>query len=107
SGATDGGAAVSSANIQAYMNSLAVKLIRGTDKPGLIVADNNFYQLYLNSLQAIQRVGSTDEGAAGFAALKYYGAGMASDVVLDGGISGSIPANHMYFLNLDYLFFRP
>jgi hypothetical protein len=35
SGLTDGGAAVTSANIQGYMDALAVQLIRGTDKPDL------------------------------------------------------------------------
>jgi len=50
---------------------------------------------------------------AGFGSLKYYGAGMASDVVLDGGIgsstcnSGAGNANHMWFLNTKYLHFRP
>jgi hypothetical protein len=115
SGVTDGGAAVTSSNIQQYMDALAVQLIRGTDKPDLIVADNNYYRLYLQSLQSIQRI--TDQGSgmagAGFASLKYYGAGMASDVVLDGGIgsstynSGSGNANHMWFLNTKYLMFRP
>ena len=115
SGLSDGGAAVTYSNIQAYMDAVAVQLIRGTDKPDLIVADNNYYRLYLQSLQAIQRI--TDSGSgmagAGFASLKYYGAGMASDVVLDGGIgsssynSGSGNANHMWFLNTKYLMFRP
>ena len=115
SGVTNGGAAVSAANIQQYMDALAVQLIRGTDKPDLIVADNNYYRLYLQSLQSIQRI--TDSGSgmagAGFAALKYYGAGMASDVVLDGGIgsstynSGAGNSNHMWFLNTKYLHFRP
>lgn len=109
SGVTDGGAAVTAANIQQYMDSLAVQLIRGTDKPDLIVADNNYYRLYLQSLQAIQRISSEGSAAAGagFASLKYYGAGMASDVVLDGGIGSSATANHMWFLNTKYLMFRP
>jgi len=109
SGATDGGAAVSASNIQKYMDSVAVQLIRGTDKPDLIVCDNNYYSLYLQSLQAIQRI--TDGGnsgvGAGFASLKYYGAGMASDVVLDGGIGNDATANHMWFLNTKYMMFRP
>lgn len=109
SGVTDGGAAVSASNIQKYMDSVAVQLIRGTDKPDLIVCDNNYYSLYLQSLQAIQRI--TDGGnsgvGAGFASLKYYGAGMASDVVLDGGIGNDATANHMWFLNTKYLMFRP
>jgi len=109
SGVTDGGGAVTASTIQLYMDALAVQLIRGTDKPDLIVADNNFYKLYLQSLQSIQRI--TDSGSgmagAGFASLKYYGAGMASDVVLDGGIGASATANHMWFLNTKYLMFRP
>jgi len=109
SGVTNGGAATTASNIQQYMDSVAVQLIRGTDKPDLIVADNNYYRLYLQSLQSIQRI--TDSGSsmagAGFASLKYFGAGMASDVVLDGGIGSSATANHMFFLNTKYLMFRP
>ena len=109
SGVTDGGSAVTASNIQAYMDSLAVSLIRGTDKPDLIVADNNYYKLYLQSMQAIQRVtdGANSSAGAGFASLKYYGAGMASDVVLDGGIGSAATANHMWFLNTKYIFLRP
>jgi len=103
SGLTDGGAAVSSANIQSFMNRLYLQLVRGADKPDLIVADNNFYRFYLESLQAIQRIQSTDEAAAGFGGLKY----MQSDVVLDGGYGGGSPVNSMYMLNTDYIYFRP
>ena len=109
SGVTNGGSATTASNIQQYMDSVAVQLIRGTDKPDLIVADNNYYRLYLQSLQSIQRIsdsGSSMAGA-GFASLKYYGAGMASDVVLDGGIGAAATANHMWFLNTKYLHFRP
>jgi hypothetical protein len=109
SGTTDGLAAVSASNIQKYMDAVAVQLIRGTDKPDLIVCDNNYYSLYLQSLQAIQRItdGGNSNVGAGFASLKYYGAGMASDVVLDGGIGNDATANHMWFLNTKYLMFRP
>ena len=51
-----------------------------------------------------------------FASLKFYGGGQSADVVLDGGIytggaagsswSGASSA-HMWFLNTDYLHFRP
>ena len=109
SGVTNGGAAVSASNIQAYMDALAVQLIRGTDKPDLIVADNNYYKFYLQSLQSIQRVtdGGNSKVGSGFASLKYFGAGMASDVILDGGIGSAATANHMWMLNTKYLFFRP
>ena len=107
SGVTNGGAAVSAANIQSYMTQLAIKLVRGNDKADLIVADNNYYSLYVNSLQAIQRVTSAEEGAAGFASLKFYGGGTSADVVLGGGIGNQATANHMWFLNTNYIFFRP
>jgi len=109
SGATDGGAAVSSSNIIQYMTALGLSLVRGNDKPDLWVADNNYYGFYVNALQAIQRVtsdGSGDAGA-GFASLKFYGGGMSADVVLDGGIGGAATANHMWALNTKYIYFRP
>lgn len=107
SSAINGGAAASSANIQSYMNQTALQLVRGTDSADLIVADNNYYRLYLESLQAIQRIQSTEMAASGFTSLMYYGAGKAADVVLDGGVGGGAPTNTMYFLNTDYIFFRP
>jgi hypothetical protein len=100
---TDGGAAASSANIQSYMNTLWLRCSRGTDKPDLIVADNNYFRYYWESLQAIQRVATADQADAGFQTLKFMG----SDVVFDGGYGGDAPANHMYFLNTNYIFWRP
>jgi hypothetical protein len=109
SGVTDGGAAVSSANIQRYMTSLALSLVRGNDKPDLWVADLNYFTFYVNALQAIQRIQSDGGGEAGsgFASLKFYGGGMAADVVMDGGIGSAATANHMWALNTKYIFFRP
>lgn len=100
---TDGGAAATSANIQSYMNRVYLAVARGKDHTDLIIADNAYYRLYLESLQTIQRVTNTDMASAGFDNLKYMGA----DVVYDGGIGGGCPANHMYFLNTDYIFYRP
>ena len=100
---TDGGAAATSANIQSYMNRVYLQLCRGPDKPDLQVADNNYYRLYLESLQAIQRVMSDEMAQAGFESLKYMG----SDVVLDGGFGGGAGTDTMYFLNTDYIHFRP
>ena len=100
---TNGGSPATAANIQSYMNRLWVQLVRNADKPDLIPADNNYYRLYLESLQAIQRIASDEMAEAGFMSLKY----MTADVVLDGGYGGSAPTNTMYMLNTDYLFFRP
>lgn len=102
-GVADGGAAVSASNIQSYMNQLWLRCCRGADVPDLIIADNNYFNFYWTSLQAIQRIQQSDTGQAGFQSLKYMGA----DVVFDGGIGGGCAANHMYFANTDYLKYRP
>jgi hypothetical protein len=103
SGVTNGGSAVSTATIQTYMNRVYLQLVRGADAPDLIVADNNFYRYYLESLQALQRIQSEEMAELGFQTLKY----MNCDVVLDGGFGGGAPVNNMFFLNTKYLFFRP
>ena len=104
----DGRGVVSQSNIQSYMNSTAIQLKRSSDGIDLIVADNNYYLFYLNSLQAIQRITADDQKAGvGFTGLKYFGAGKSVDVILDGGKNGQIPANTMYFVNSDFLFYRP
>lgn len=89
--------------VAGFMNTLYLQLVRGNDVPDLIVADNTYYKSYLTSLQNIQRVSSDEMAQLGFTSLKY----MNSDVVLDGGYGGNCPSNHMYFLNTNYIFFRP
>ena len=103
SGATDGGAAVSSANIQSYMNRVYLLTARQADTADLIIADNNYFRFYWESLQAIQRIQSDKMGQAGFQSLKFMGA----DVVFDGGIGGAAPTNKMYFINSKFVFLRP
>ena len=97
------GQVATAANIQSLMNQLWVQLVRGADHPDIIPADNIYYRLYLESLQAQQRITSDEMAQAGFTSIKY----MNADVVLDDGFGGGMPANTMYFLNTDYLFFRP
>ena len=94
-------------NMQAKMTELAIQLVRGTDKADLIVADNNYYAGYVYSLQAIQRITSEENAAAGFASLKFYGGGTSADVVLGGGYGSQATSNHMWFLNTNYIFLRP
>ncbi len=107
SSVTTYGAAATSANIQSYMNRICLQLLRGTDSPDLIVADNNYYRFYLESLQSMQRTTSNEMAAAGFPSIQYCGVGKMADVVLDGGVGGGASANTMNFLNTDYIFFRP
>lgn len=97
------GVTLSSTTIQSEMGIMYSQLVRGTDRPDLIITDNNNWLLYLASLQAIQRITNDNLGQAGFTNLKY----MDADVVLDGGVGGNCPADHMYFLNSDYIYYRP
>jgi hypothetical protein len=100
---TTAGTALTTATIQAAMNTMYANLVRGSDAPDLIVMDNNMWGTYMGSLQAIQRF--TDPGKAnlGFATVKFMGA----DVVLDGGIGGFATTKTAFFLNTKYLFLRP
>lgn len=122
---SNGGLAANASNILQYMDSLWVQLVRGRDQPDLIVADNNMYKFYLQALQAIQRIQpentAPDLGEAGYSSLKYI---TGADVVLDGGfqgfstdplpaeisggsVVGGTPASNMFFLNTNYLHWRP
>lgn len=100
---TDGGAAASASNIQDYMLDVYVQLKRNMDAPDLIVADDNYWKFYHESLSAIQRIASVTDGEAGFKTIDYMGA----PVLHAGGSGGNCPSNHMYFLNTKFLFFRP
>lgn len=91
------------ATIQSAMNTLYLGASRNRDHVDLIVADDLYYRYYWESMQAIQRVSNPKLAEAGFENLKFMGA----DVVFDGGLNGSATASHMWFLNTDYLFFRP
>lgn len=110
-----GTATFTGALVQQGMDNLWVQLIRGNDAPDIILSDNTSYSAYLQSMQLIQRVTDPNWASAGFANLAYMG---NTPVILDGGYQGSTapppgptaggaPASHMYFLNTDYLHFRP
>lgn len=103
---TDGGAAVTPANITDYMLRVYQATSRGNDKIDMWVGDNNYWRAYWESLQAIQRINKSDgdgSAAAGFATLDFMGA----PVIMDGGIGGNCPTNHMYGLNSKYMSYRP
>jgi len=118
-----GGTSFTGAAIQAAMDNMWVQLVRGTDRPRLILCDNTAYSAYLQSMQAIQRVTDPDWASAGFTNLAFMG---NTPVILDGGYQGStgvangaggtgvpnlqnggVPASHMYFANTEFLHFRP
>ena len=94
---------VSSTTILAAMNTLWVNSCRGTDKPQIILSDNLLYVMYLAALQPNQRFMDAATAEAGFENVKYN----TAPVILDGGIGGNCPASQMFFLNLDYMYWRP
>jgi hypothetical protein len=61
------------------MNKLWYQLVRGADKPDLIVLTQDFYGGYEASLQNFQRYADSDMASAGFTSLKYKSA----DVIFD------------------------
>jgi len=113
---TTGGAAMSAANVQTYFNRMWASLVRGNDRPDLIMVDNIAWGFYMASLQAIQRFTGSDTAKLGFMSVKF----MDADVVLDGGLQlnwtstgaagttpSAVPATSAYFLNTKYLYYRP
>jgi hypothetical protein len=99
----DGGAAISSSNIQTYMNAVWANLVRGSDRPDLIVMDNAMWAYYMGSLQPQQRFTDPAQANLGFPSIKF----MDADVVLDGGIGGACPTKTAFFLNTKYISWRP
>jgi hypothetical protein len=76
---------------------LWLDLVRGDDKPDLIVMSNDWYSFFESSQVSIKRYMEADMAKAGFESLRFK----TADVVYDGG--SGIPNAHAYFLNTDYL----
>ncbi len=89
--------------IQSEYNTVYANLVRNTDSPDLILVDNTHWNFFLGSLQVIQRITNEKLGQLGFVNVKYLNA----DVVLDGGVQGNCPSGTSYFLNTNYIHYRP
>ena len=94
---------ITAANVQTFMNAIWSKLIRGSDRPDMIVCDNVFWSAFMGSLQPQQRFMDPKSASLGFPTIKF----MDADVVLDGGVGGACPANTAFFLNTKFLSWRP
>ena len=90
---------ISKSTIKGEMNALYLDLVRGADKPDLIVSSHDFFAMYWESLQDLQRYAESDSATAGFKSLKYVDA----DVIFDTNSNFATTAERMYFLNTNYL----
>lgn len=100
---TTAGSALLITTVQAAMNTMWASLVRGVDRPNLIVMDNNFWSIYMGSLQPQQRFTDPRTANLGFPSIKF----MDADVVLDGGIGGFATTKTCYFLNTKFMSYRP
>jgi len=99
----DASATTGAGAITNSLNALWGSLVRGSDRPDLIVMDTVMWGNYMQELQAQQRFTNAEVGKSGFVTLKY----MDADVVLDGGIGGFCPAKTAFMLNTKYISLRP
>ena len=90
---------ISKSTIKGEMNSLYLQLVRGSDAPDLAVSTHDFFAMYWESLQDLQRYGDVNTAGAGFKTLKYVN----TDVIFDNNDNFSTTGEKMYFLNTDYL----
>jgi len=90
----------SASNIIGYMNTAWLGLVRGTDKPDLIVSSHDLYNYYESALQANQRYADSKSASAGFESLKYK----TASVIFDSNTNFTTTTEDMYFLNTDYLY---
>jgi hypothetical protein len=85
------------------MNAMWANLVRGMDRPNLLLMDTLWWTQYMASLQALQRFTSAEKGRLGFPTIAF----MDADCVLDGGIGGFAAPRTCFFLNTKFLYYRP
>jgi hypothetical protein len=74
-----------------------LEMVRGNDKPDLIIMSNEDYTDFEKSQVSIKRYTTSDTAKAGFEGLKYK----TADVIFDGG--SGITASYTYMLNTKYM----
>jgi hypothetical protein len=86
--------------LKGEFNKLWLQLVRGADKPDLIVLSHDFYSVYESGEQQLQRYTDADIAQSGFVGLKYK----TADVIFDDNANFATTAEKGYFLNTDYLY---
>ncbi len=97
---TDGGAAMTAANIVGYMDTLDLLIQSYRGRTKVILADNAAYKFYEGAVHPLQRLTNQDGKLArlGFRTYQYKDA----EVVFEPTVSG-MPASTMYWLDPDVL----
>lgn len=96
--------------IEADANDIWANTQRGADRVDLILCDNVWWKAWLAVQQGRIHWVNTSSADSGFQTLKFFDA----DIVLDGGIytggvtgASGAPTGTAFFLNTDYLHWRP
>lgn len=95
---TSGSQTLDKDTIVGALNTAWFSLVRGGDKPDLIVADDIMFGYYETKQQELGRFLHREKADAGFAGYAYKSA----DILYD----ANCPAKRMYLLNTDYLHFQ-
>jgi hypothetical protein len=98
----DGTGAATAATIQGYWDTFLISMIRGSDRPNVIICAPNIYSLFEQSLQTIQRISDSTTAAAGFKSILFN-----ADIPVVFDSISAIPTNVAYFLNTKFLKWRP
>lgn len=91
----------SKSTIKTEMKALWLALVRGTDKPDLIVSTHDFYSAYWENLDDQRRFRANDMPDT-FDSVKF----MSADVMFDNNDNFTTTGERMYFLNTEYLGLR-
>jgi hypothetical protein len=84
------------ATIRNAMDTLYLRLATDKARPTAIYADNTYFSYYEQSLQALQRITSDTKAKGGYDSYAYK---HNIPVYFDGGLGGTCPASHMYFVD--------
>lgn len=96
----------SAALLNSEMRDMWAECSRSGDQPDLIIADQTLFNLFWGSLQDIQRVQSATRAVRGFQSLGFHSAAVVFENSAGQHASG-IRANTMYFLNTNFIHWRP
>ena len=91
----------SKTTMQNSMQVMWLRCQRGNDLPKIIIGGTTYYQYFWGSLTDIQRISGDQKANAGYQSLMFNNA----PVIYDG--DGDLSATRMYFLNTDYISWRP